>query len=373
MNILTKFLSKNNKKIKTKHSDENFLNIIIRDITTSMQLNEYPNVTQTNNNIFKSTIQSLDQFSYIENKDGKLNIFYGSHNIGYIKGQISSLNEREGILITRNKFETENLLRKNRINTTKSILFKSDAYEFAKVFVETKGYPLVLKPNSLSGGRGVTIGVTSENFEEAWKFATDACLDQDKDVEIIIQDFVDGIESRFLVINNNFYSAVLRIPAHIIGNGKSTIKELIENKNLLRSKNPYLRKLLIKIDNQTIKFLESQNLSCDSVLENNKIIFLKTSSNLTQGGDNIEISTLVSDKMKVIAEQSVQAIPGINSAGVDILYNSFEDQEPIVLEINTSANYKMHQFPLRGIPKSPVYKLLFSMKHRYIQENNIKE
>lgn len=373
MNLLSKMFSsfKNNTiDVKVVNENDDFLINIMRNVTSKIPVNNFENHTKFFNNFLKDNISNLEGFSYKEDNDGKLNIYFEKGYIGYIKGQISSMNDIKGSLITKNKIETEKLLRENNLNTTKSVLFNNDSYDFAKVYVETRNYPLVLKPNSLGGGRGITVGVTAENFDDAWKFAVDACKLQNKKVEILIQDIIEGVESRFLVINHKFQSAVLRIPANVIGDGKSTILELIDTKNLERTKNPYLRKLLIKADEQTVTELKQQELSLDTVLTENEIVFLRTSSNLTQGGDNIEISHLVSDNMKRVAEQSVLAIPGLTSAGVDLLYKSFDDPSSYTLELNTSANYKMHHYPLRGKPRTPLITLLVDMKNNAL---NIKK
>lgn len=98
------------------------------------------------------------------------------------------------------------------------------------MLVDTKTEPVVIKPNKLSGGRRITLDVTTENFDYAWEFAVNACKEQKRNIEILIQDKIEGVESRFLVIDEGFYSAILRIPAYVCGNGLETIDQLIDKK-----------------------------------------------------------------------------------------------------------------------------------------------
>lgn len=365
-NVYTKIINFFKLKTGKVHNETNldgdFLNYIMKHTVTEMPVNDYSTEIKSPSNIILSNINRLDGYSYVKEKTGRVNIFYNQIKIGYINGQISSLNSVAGINITKDKIKTEKYLKKNNITTTKSVLFKEDAYDFAKVFVEHRNEPLVLKPNNLSGGRGVSINVGISNFDNTWKLAVQACKEQKKEVNILLQNKIEGIESRFLVINNKFYSAILRIPANVIGDGINTIEELINIKNINREKNPYLKRLLIKKDDQTIIVLEAAGKSLKSIPEKNEVIFLRLSSNLTQGGDNVEISHLVNDKMIEIAEESVRAIPGLLCAGVDILFTSFEDSNPHVLEINPSANFRMHHYPWKGVQKNPTETLITSMK-----------
>lgn len=78
----------------------------------------------------------------------------------------------------------------------------------------------------------------------------------------------------------------------------------------------------IQKNEQTTIILEKQGLNYKSVIPENEIIFLRHSSNLTQGGENIEISNLVSDHLKETAVKSVSANPGLKCADVDLLYTS---------------------------------------------------
>lgn len=342
-----------------------FLINLLNELSHTMSINEYEEGFSGTIKIAQAYLENTAGYSYSFETNSKINMYYNNKSIGFIKGQTPSTNNKKSLKISNNKYQTESLLRKKNIQTTKSNIFNQDDYFKAKNFVEKYNEYLVIKPNLLSGGRGITLEVNNNNFEQAWDVAINACIDEKKKTEILVQEQLEGIESRFIVINGEFQSAMLRVPANVIGDGKNTINELIDMKNLERKKNPHLKRLPIKKDYQTVYLLSLQNKNLEYIPKNNEIIFLRQSSNVSQGGDNYEISHLVSKRMIELSELSVQAIPGLNTAGIDILYTSFTDPSPKVLEVNPAANLRMHHYPWKGEPKALVHILIESMKNNH--------
>lgn len=311
---------------------------------------------------------------YIQNKQGctskrkeksLLEMFYNGKYVGHIQGQSPSTNEKQTIRIANNKIKTEGILKDNDIKTTESRIFEVADYSEAKEFINSSRELMVVKPYNLSAGKGITLNVSSSNFEFAWKHAVNAYNTETKLFKVMIQPMVEGIETRMLVVEGLFNSAILRVPANITGDGESTISELVEIKNNLRKNNPHLKRLLINIDN-VVKFnLKQQSMTAESIPEKDKLIFLHNSSNVSQGGDSYEISHLVNKDMIKTAESAVSALPGLNTAGVDLIFKSFKDSEPVVLELNPGANLRMHHYPWKGEPKTPVFDLIDSMLNSF--------
>src|SRR5699024_11124596 len=102
------------------------------------------------------------------------------------------------------------------------------------------------------------------------------------------------------------------------------IEELISKKNETRLLNPHLKRLPIKIT-EVVKYnLNQSGKDLKTVLKNEEIVFVHNSSNISLGGDSYEISHLVGDSLKALAENTIRVIPGISTAGVDIMFESFE-------------------------------------------------
>lgn len=340
---------------------KHLLTILKNPELQSMPINKFDKGFAGTLKIAQAYLENNKDYNFEYETNNKLIMYYKNRNIGYLKGQTPSTNSRESINISKNKFQTEKILQGKNIHTTVSNLYGKDDFDKARDYVENNNKLLVVKPNKLSAGRGITLNVTYNNFKEAWELALNACKEQEKEIEILIQEQFEGIESRFIIINNKFESAMLRVPANISGNGENTIHELIDAKNLLRAGNPHLRRLPIKKDQQTLSILKSQNMTLNTIPKSNEIVLLRHSSNVSQGGDNYEISHIVSDSMKRLSELSVKAIPGLNTAGIDILYTDFNDDYPKVLEVNPGANLRMHHYPWKGNPKYPIHTLIKEM------------
>ena len=346
------------------------LNSIIIEHFKDLPINKYSTNFQGTLMLAKHHLSKLEGCRSIKASKYAIKMLYNDEIFGSIYGQTPTSNKVKAKQITKDKLATELALRKSGINTTESINFFENQYEEAKDYVSQSDESFVFKPSNLNGGRGITLEVDSNNFDQAWEFALKATKELKKEFNLIIQKYIPGIETRFLVIENKFNSAILRVPANVIGNGTNTIEELIEKKNHEKELNPHLKVLPIKLDERVENNLFKQGYRLESVPSKNEIVYLHFSSNISLGGDSYEISHLINDEMKNIAELTVNSIPGLSTAGVDMIYQSLEDNNPVVLEINPDANLRMHHYPYKGSPKQPVFDLIDSMLLKFKKEKN---
>lgn len=341
--------------------DFNILEKIMKNELKDMKINEFENWFNGTIKLAEHYLYNRKNCSYILKEKNLLEMFYKERLFGSIKSQTPSTNKKEGIRLANNKMEAEKLLKSKGLPTTDSVLFSEKDYDRARILVENSKVPMVIKPYNLNAGRGITLNVDASNFTFAWKYAKQAYEDTKKQFNVLLQPMVAGIEVRMLIIEGKFNSAVLRVPANITGDGKSTIVELIDKKNNSRKLNPHLKMLPIKINDMVLYTLKKKERDLDFVSGKGEVLFLHSSSNISLGGDSIEVSHLVNDSMKKTAELAVKSIPGLETAGVDLLFTSFEDNSPVVLELNPGANLKMHHYPLQGEPKQPVFDMIEDM------------
>ncbi len=127
------------------------------------------------------------------------------------------------------------------------------------------GYPIVIKPLDGNHGRGITINV--RHWEEAIA-AYDLAVEESKSRSIIVERYYEGSDHRVLVVNGKLVAVAERIPAHVIGDGKSTISELIEQTNKDPNRGDGHENILTKIvvNKTAIDVLERQGYNLDSVL-----------------------------------------------------------------------------------------------------------
>lgn len=351
--------------------DFKLLNSIMIEHLADLPINKYTTNFQGTLMLANHHISKLDDCRSVKASKFAIKMKYKNELFGSIYGQTPTSNKVKAKEISKDKLATELALKDAGIRTSDSIGFGVNQYEQAKKYVEDSGKSYVFKPSNLNGGRGITLNVDSSNFDQAWKFAETATRERKKEFHLIVQEFISGIETRFLVIEKQFNSAILRVPANVIGNGNNTIDELIAIKNKQRTFNPHLKVLPIKVDERVINNLNNEGLSLDSVPDSDQVIYLHKSSNISLGGDSYEISHLVNNAMIQAAESAVQAIPGLSTAGVDMIYKSLDDRDPYVLELNPDANLRMHHYPYKGTPKEPVFDLIDAMLADFKLKNNI--
>ena len=178
------------------------------------------------------------------------------------------------------------------------------------------GWPCVVKPVSLGGGKGVTAGIkTISDLETAFAFARKYTNEA-----IMVEAFVPGDDYRLMVVRGRFFAAIRREPSSVIGDGKSTIAQLLIAVNRFRStnmiKSRYLRP--IAVDDILKQHLTRQGVSESTVLEFGRRILLRSNANLSTGGICTDVTNSTHPHVKQMAEAIAQTI-GLATAGVDYI------------------------------------------------------
>jgi hypothetical protein len=144
----------------------------------------------------------------------------------------------------------------------------------------------------------------------------------------------------------------MRVPANVVGDGSSTIRELIAQKNAFRRSNVFHRFVPIRITQATVDQLSEVSLRLNSVPELGRRVFLHYKANLSSGGDSINITDRIHTGFLRLAERAMKCFGSVNHAGVDILAERLdlppEDQPCIICEINCNNDLPIHVFPLFG-------------------------
>lgn len=201
-------------------------------------------------------------------------------------------------------------------------------------YAQELGFPVIVKPLNLSLGILVTkVYNKQEYYQVAEKIlATQSVL--------IVERFYNGNDFRILVLDNEVIAAYQRIPLSVTGDGKSTILELLKNKreHLIKTG----EKILIDVEDfRIIKKLNQQNLTFDSVLAEDTLIYLLDNANLSTGGDAVDFTDKIHPDFQKLAINITKDM-GLRLAGVDIL--TADITQPIVdytvdytlLEINSA-------------------------------------
>lgn len=245
--------------------------------------------------------------------------------------------------LTKYKNATSNLIRGMGYNAPENAVFsKGDltrAWGWAKDIL-----PVVVKPNDGIMGKSVYVNLNSyEEFEECFK------LVEKEHKEILIEEFVTGDEFRFSFVKDEVVGIAQRIPANVVGDGIHDVTELVALKNEERKarKNPLHKRL--KVDEETERVLAKHGLTSSYKPKENEVVYLRENSNVSTGGDAVDVTESISVDLKETIEKVMKSIPGLRVCGVDVL---IEDDNYTILEINPHAMLAMHEYPWKGNPKN---------------------
>ena len=254
-----------------------------------------------------------------------------------------------------NKQITINLLRQAGITVPRGYRIKSvDSTEYCRKIYDELQKPLVVKPTNGTWGENITVNITT--FAEFVKAIEVAQTYAHKDrTHIIAEEMFSGDEYRVLLTQKKVIGILKRVPANVIGNGTDTIKKLIIEKNkepIRGNKNEPTSHLKIRMDTQLKKNLIKQGLTLESVPPESKRIFLRSVSNISQGGDAIDVTDQAHPSVSEIALKAINALPGLSFAGLDFMTKDItkpqKSTDYVIIEINDSPGFDIHDYPYKG-------------------------
>ena len=226
-------------------------------------------------------------------------------------------------------------------------------FEEARAVAREIGYPVAVKPVVGHKGIGVTADVQDrEELEFAFSRALKA-IGEDQPQQVIVEKSISGSDFRLLCVNGRFVAATERRPASVVGDGKSTIAELIdrENRTAARRDTPTSALAKIQCDEAMEMYLDEQRLSLDSVVEADRIVYLRKVANLSAGGVSIDATPNVHPDNVVLAQDIAQHFQltciGIDAIAPD-LTTSWQSGNFGILEINSAPGIFMHVNPAVG-------------------------
>jgi cyanophycin synthetase len=286
--------------------------------------------------------------------------------LGYGKNQVrfrATMTDRTSSIavdLASNKDETKRMLADAAIPVAKGMCIVHE--EEVKEVIEKVKFPLVFKPLDGNHGKGASINVKTEEeaieaFHHAKKYSR----------KIIVEKFITGYDFRVLVINHRFIAAALREPAHVIGDGTSTIQQLIdkENKDPRRGYGHENVLTEISIDKETHDQLAKYNYTLDTILKKGEQCYLKGTANLSTGGTSTDVTDIMHPTNIFICER-ISRVIGLDICGIDIMAQNLseplETSGGVVLEVNAAPGFRMHLAPAKGLPRNvaaPVIDMLY--------------
>ena len=224
------------------------------------------------------------------------------------------------------------------------------------------GFPVVTKPYNGNHGRGISIKLgTDEDVVEGFLKAKEISR------SVIVETFCEGDDHRLLVVNGELVAATKRTPGHVVGDGTHSIRELVEIVNQDPRRGVGHEKVLtrIELDAQADMMMARVEVTADSVPEAGRVIYLRSTANLSTGGTATDVTDIIHPDNREMAVRAIKAI-GLDVGGVDFLSTniaeSYKSIGGAICEVNAAPGFRMHVAPSEGKPRDaagPVIDMLF--------------
>ncbi|REJ46604.1 MAG: cyanophycin synthetase [Microcystis wesenbergii TW10] len=287
---------------------------------------------------------------------------YGVHQ-KRIQATLSSFSGILAVELACDKEGTKTILKDGGIPVPRGTVIQY-LDELSAAIEEVGGFPIVIKPLDGNHGRGISIDIKNQQeAEEAYDLASAAS----KTRSVIVERYYKGSDHRILVINGKVAAVAERIPAHVVGDGRSTVEELIEITNQDPNRGEGHANVLTKItiDKTALNVLGKQGYELTSILPQGAIAYLRATANLSTGGIAVDRTDEIHPENVWIAQRVAKLI-GLDIAGIDVVTDDIrkplKEVDGVIVEVNAAPGFRMHVAPSRGLPRNiaaPVIDMLF--------------
>lgn len=251
----------------------------------------------------------------------------------------SSFSEETSLIAARtarNKMYATAILRRAGIPVPDHKMADTEAR--AERIAEQFGYPVVVKPADLDGGVGVSAGLQNRSeLARAFNQARRASR------SILVEKHVEGRDYRVTVFRGEVVSAVERVPGGVSGDGRHTVRELLEllNAEPLRGAGRNAQLKEVTWDNEAIALLEEAGLKANSVPGEGQFVRLRRTANLATGGTPVRVLEQMHPDNRRLAVRAA-SILRLDIAGVDLLMpdigRSWRETGGVVCEVNAQPS-----------------------------------
>ncbi len=329
-------------------------------------LSAFDNMELSTQALLFDLIQKGIHTEILDENDQFLCLKHGDH-IEYVKnGNMTSHDSYISPLIMENKVVTKKVLQKAGFNVPQSVEFTSLEQAVAS-YALFENRAVVIKPKSTNYGLGITIFQQGVQNREDFAKALEIAFREDK--EVMVEDYLVGTEYRFFVLGDETLAVLLRVPANVVGDGVHSVAELVTMKNdhPLRgdgSRTPLKKIALGEIEQLQLK---EQGLTIDSIPAKDQLVQLRANSNISTGGDSIDMTDEMHESYKQLAVGITKAM-GAAVCGVDLIIPDLKQPASPnltswgVIEANFNPMMMMHIFPYAGKSRrltQNVIKMLF--------------
>ncbi|PVM93658.1 cyanophycin synthetase [Caulobacter endophyticus] len=208
--------------------------------------------------------------------------------------------------------------------------------------------PVVVKPLDGNHGRGVSLGLSTP---EAVRWGFEQAVRHSR--KVIVEEQYTGRDYRILVVGGKVAAVAERVPAQVVGDGVSTVADLVARENADPRRGIGHEKVMtrIVIDDHVRNMLERQGLAVASTPAAGVCVSLRATANLSTGGTAIDRTDDIHPENAAIARRAALTV-GLDVAGIDFIApdiaRSVRETGGGVVEVNAAPGFRMHLEPSEG-------------------------
>ena len=331
------------------------------DWTAHYALKGYEEMELSTQMLLFDAIQKGLHFEILDEQDQFLKLWHKDH-VEYVKnGNMTSKDNYVVPLAMANKTVTKKILADAGFPVPPGDEFTSLEQGLA-YYPLIKGKQIVVKPKSTNFGLGISIfqePASLDNYKKALEIAFA------EDTAVLVEEFIPGTEYRFFILDGRCESVLLRVAANVVGDGKHTIRELVAQKNAnpLRGRDHRSPLEIIKLGDIEQLMLTQQGYAPDDILPEGKKVNLRRNSNISTGGDSIDVTETIDSSYQELAAAMATSM-GAWACGVDLIIPdktqpaSKEKPHFTCIELNFNPAMYIHTYCAEGPGQAITPKIL---------------
>ena len=331
------------------------------DWTAHYALKGYEEMELSTQILLFDAIQKGIHFEILDEQDQFLKLWHKDH-VEYVKnGNMTSKDNYVVPLAMANKTVTKKILADAGFPVPAGDEFTSLEQGLA-YYPLIKDKQIVVKPKSTNFGLGISIfqePASLDNYQKALEIAFA------EDTAVLVEEFIPGTEYRFFILDGRCEAVLLRVAANVVGDGKHTIRELVAQKNAnpLRGRDHRSPLEIIDLGDIEQLMLTQQGYTPDDMLPEGKKVNLRRNSNISTGGDSIDVTETMDSSYQELAAAMATSM-GAWACGVDLIIPdktqpaSKEKPHCTCIELNFNPSMYMHTYCAEGPGQAITPKIL---------------
>lgn len=260
----------------------------------------------------------------------------------WIQDYLVELDHLVTVQVARNKPLVNRILSEHGLPVPPFLEFTLKDLGSARDFLARQQAPCVVKPALESaGGRGVTTHVrTRRDLRRAALFASTF------GPRVMIERQVAGDVYRLLYLDGLLIDAIRRRPPHVVGDGRSSVRQLIKAENGLRVERTGRSALkVLSIDFDCRMTLRRAGRSLGSVPEKGEVVLIKSTTNESGAQECEAVRRGIGPDLVREGARAAEAL-GVRLAGVDVITPdagvSLVQSGGVIIEINAAPGLHYH-------------------------------